>query len=132
MKTIEEFNKGFEELELKKNELQQQFKDSFKELVPKLFENFPLLESVQWDQYTPYFNDGDTCEFSIHDINAINGVDKYDDSIFKSDTYFQAIEFEKIFFKYFNDDLALYLFGDGVTIILYRNGEYKVEYCEHD
>ena len=26
----------------------------------------PLAESVKWNQYTPYFNDGDACEFSIY------------------------------------------------------------------
>jgi hypothetical protein len=29
----------------------------------ELFEEFPELESFSWTQYTPYFNDGDTCEF---------------------------------------------------------------------
>lgn len=25
------------------------------------------IEAVRWQQYTPYFNDGDTCEFSIYE-----------------------------------------------------------------
>ena len=37
--------------------------DSFK----LLFENYPDVEAVRWTQYTPYFNDGDTCTFSVHD-----------------------------------------------------------------
>lgn len=28
----------------------------------------PLVEAVRWQQYTPYFNDGDPCEFNIYDI----------------------------------------------------------------
>lgn len=27
------------------------------------------LDSVKWAQYTPHFNDGETCEFSVHDID---------------------------------------------------------------
>jgi hypothetical protein len=26
----------------------------------------PGIEAIKWRQYTPYFNDGDACEFSIH------------------------------------------------------------------
>lgn len=28
---------------------------------------FPEVEAVRWEQYTPYFNDGDVCVFNIHD-----------------------------------------------------------------
>lgn len=28
----------------------------------------PEIDQLRWAQYTPYFNDGDTCEFSVHDI----------------------------------------------------------------
>lgn len=32
-------------------------------LLPLL--NHPNVEAVRWEQYTPYFNDGDVCEFSV-------------------------------------------------------------------
>jgi hypothetical protein len=38
--------------------------DTFERMVK------PLLEagvSIQWDQYTPFFNDGDICEFSVNE-----------------------------------------------------------------
>ena len=28
------------------------------------------VESIVWDQYTPYFNDGDPCEFIIYDVQV--------------------------------------------------------------
>lgn len=28
------------------------------------------IEAIRWRQYTPYFNDGDACEFGIHDIEV--------------------------------------------------------------
>lgn len=34
----------------------------------QLFEDHPIVEKIFWTQYTPYFNDGDACEFSRHDI----------------------------------------------------------------
>ena len=40
----------------------------FKEASSTLFVEYPNLVSFGWTQYTPYFNDGDTCEFgSRHD-----------------------------------------------------------------
>lgn len=32
-------------------------------LMP-VFEKYPFLGSICWTQYTPYFNDGDVCEFT--------------------------------------------------------------------
>ena len=44
-----------------------------------LFEKFPELESFSWTQYAPYFNDGDACTFSAHDIDRVNGHQEYED-----------------------------------------------------
>lgn len=32
----------------------------------EIFEKHPKLESWKWHQYTPYFNDGDSCEFVVN------------------------------------------------------------------
>lgn len=40
--------------------------DTFNGQVTTLFEMYPQVQSVTWRQYTPYFNDGDTCEFSAY------------------------------------------------------------------
>ena len=38
------------------------------------------VEAVTWDQYTPYFNDGDPCEFSTHEVYVrIEGVEESGD-----------------------------------------------------
>lgn len=35
--------------------------------LKSLFDAHPELEAVKWTQYTPYFNDGDACEFSVNE-----------------------------------------------------------------
>lgn len=35
--------------------------------IAGLLGKHPEVASVRWTQYTPYFNDGDSCEFSVHD-----------------------------------------------------------------
>lgn len=47
-------------------EIQEQSKALFEELVPEIFKEHPKLKSFSWTQYTPYFNDGDTCSFRAY------------------------------------------------------------------
>jgi hypothetical protein len=45
----------------------------FEDFYKYIFEKYPKLESFGWSQYTPYFNDGDTCIFSVNtDYISIN------------------------------------------------------------
>lgn len=48
--------------------------DGIREAYAELFAEFPSASAVRWSQYTPYFNDGDTCEFSVREIGV-----KFDD-----------------------------------------------------
>lgn len=41
------------------------------EACEKLREEAPNVTHIVWTQYTPYFNDGDPCEFSIRAIGAV-------------------------------------------------------------
>jgi hypothetical protein len=60
---------AFEQLISDQKELQRKFQDQaqglFKEITKEFFEKNPGVTGVVWTQYTPYFNDGDTCEFSV-------------------------------------------------------------------
>lgn len=61
---MESFVKKIEELN---KELKEGFKDALKESSDALFLKYPKLESFSWTQYTPYFNDGEPCEFGINE-----------------------------------------------------------------
>jgi hypothetical protein len=47
-------------------EITERAKTLFEEASATLFEEYPNLVKFGWSQYTPYFNDGDTCTFSSH------------------------------------------------------------------
>jgi hypothetical protein len=50
----------------------------FEDFYKYIFEKYPTLESFGWNQYTPYFNDGDATIFSVNtDYISIN--DEYVD-----------------------------------------------------
>lgn len=48
------------------DELKKLGDDTSKAIGEFLGEHIPAGFSVEWTQYTPYFNDGDACTFSVH------------------------------------------------------------------
>jgi hypothetical protein len=48
-------------------ELQRKCESTLKTVFQKFWERNPEVNSVVWHQYAPYFNDGEPCEFSVHD-----------------------------------------------------------------
>lgn len=66
----------FEKLEAEFNKLQAQFKLDAEVILKDTFKNVfnknPNLTAIVWTQYTPYFNDGDSCVFSVNDIHFTN------------------------------------------------------------
>lgn len=64
-----------EKLAKMQEEMQTVLKDAFKEI----FEKAPHLAAITWTQYTPYFNDGDECTFSVHDAYLL--TDGYEEEL---------------------------------------------------
>lgn len=55
------------------NALNDKMRKNSKELMKEAFRSFlekycEVVENIFWTQYTPYFNDGEACEFSVHDV----------------------------------------------------------------
>lgn len=124
-------------------------KGAFAEASRALFDNFPI-ESVSWHQYTPFFNDGDTCEFSVYndypDITLIGGEVIEDCDI--SEVNERSARKKKLtdeerslqaaheFLHLFDEDEYETLFGDHARITLAREDDGSVrveeEEFEHD
>ncbi len=47
-------------------EMQAAQKQLLKGAFYETFDAFPQLEAITWTQYTPYFNDGEPCEFGMN------------------------------------------------------------------
>ncbi len=149
---MEEFVVKIENLN---KELKECFKDALKESADILFQKYPKLESFSWAQYTPYFNDGDPCEFSIYEEPhslIYGGIDigeySENDSIYNWRTK-DLTEFGKTLFtdlgeyKVLQDNLIVFInnlqkmektvqsiLGEGLVIID-RNGV-EIEDYDHD
>lgn len=48
----------------------------FHSLMKEIFTLYPAVETIQWTQYTPYWCDGDPCEFGVNEA-TINDTEKY-------------------------------------------------------
>lgn len=77
---------------------QDKGKHVFLTVLRQFFDTTPEVSKIIWTQYTPYFNDGDTCEFGVNDpvfletnSKEADEDDDNEDSIFDKprDYYFQ-------------------------------------------
>ena len=70
---------AFDKLLNEQRELQKKFQTTaqalFKETTKEFFDKNPNVTGIVWTQYTPYFNDGDTCEFGVNDATFTNAPD---------------------------------------------------------
>jgi len=98
MSDLENFKKEFkvkkdvfkEKLTKMKAEVAEEAEKMFKEGTKALFDAYEDLKSFSWRQYTCYFNDGDTCYFSVYNDSyslSVNGKDEEDDYDDEDSTY---------------------------------------------
>ncbi len=141
---FEELKQMNEELaELKKNHLERS-KKLFTSVAAKVFEKHAILESFSWNQYTPYFNDGEECTFSANtDYCQINGEDWEDSKFRKLDwrdkspnpDYIPALgdakEDVKEFLSNIDESVLRDMFGDHVTVTVTKSGT-EVDDYEHE
>lgn len=125
---IKELN---ERIKVLKSEMLEESKKLFKEVSAEIFTKFPEVESFAWHQYTPYFNDGDTCEFSVHcdDYSiVINEIGEADDDF---DSFEKEREEISDFLSQINEEAMEEMFGDHVEIVVDRKGVEVNDY-DHD
>ena len=98
----EKIAKQTEQLVKLKNEFTSELKVSFKDLfVPFMKKWEGKIACIYWTQYTPYFNDGDSCVFSLGDINA---------SITDDEEHLEEIEYP------YEGDFPIYYYSKETTL----------------
>ncbi len=124
-----------EQMTMLKEQAKKQAEEFFNQGAKNLFSENPDLESFSWHQYTPYFNDGDPCVFSVHtDDVYVNGVNEYGDTLDgdeEEEANKELLNKVSSFLQVFDDEDLLHLFGDHVSITATKEGIEKTEY-NHD
>lgn len=70
----EKYKKLIEEQQELARKFQEQAKALFKETIAEFWSLNPGVNAIVWHQYTPYWNDGDTCEFSVYSPTFTNAT----------------------------------------------------------
>lgn len=120
-------------------------KEHFPRMFDKLFEKG--VEGIRWTQYTPYFNDGESCEFSVNENIMLDFgegfVDEYElyyewvsgqGRVFKNkeeEIKSSLIEKASELVSEVEEDVMYDLFGDHVQVTVTPSGVEVDEY-DHD
>ena len=136
----QKFQELQDKMEILRVEMKQTGRKLFSEASQNLFDKYPTLESFSWTQYTPYFNDGDVCEFGVNaDYPHIKLSTGFDEDVSAwSDLKPDSPEQEKIAMDVrelvggMDEDIMKQMFGDHVQVVVNRNGTVAVDECEHE
>lgn len=153
---LEKFLSEFEvvrvEMEEKVKQIQIKMQEASKDLFSRFWEENLKIHAIVWTQYTPYFNDGETCYFRVGEMYPMT-EDKYnqyvEDSGYAEEysvldwngkpeegsglTEIEAVkvcEIIKILGK-IPDEVYMGMFGDHVKITATREG-FQVDEYDHE
>lgn len=139
-----EYNALLDGIEAAKEQVTKAGKTAVAALFKAFFAEYPTVTAVGWDQYAPHFNDGDACEFSVHEayVTTEKGVDfanvrgLYDEGTdgFK-DSYSlkdgPVKEGLQRLWRSMDDDIFEVAFGSDAMVIATPEG-FHINECDHD
>jgi hypothetical protein len=155
MSKINEIKERIASINKQKEELVAGLRNDFAPMFKELFDKSNgKIESFGWVQYTPYFNDGDECNFGVNcDYPYINGqsideIDSLDWRIeyflkkdgryaeHKTDEWdielFKIVEEFKDVINSIDDEFLKDLFGDHVLVTVHSDGSVTISEYDHD
>ena len=109
MSTLENL---IEQTKLLKEKMQRDGQEALKVAFKEFFETHPEARAIVWTQYTPYFNDGDACEFGLGDFELKVDTSKFSEDLQKligydeDDDKSDDEDVEKLEYKYGEGDAA--------------------------
>lgn len=152
---LNEMRDKMQQMKKEYEEVIQNFgKDVFYSATKELFENNPKLTSFAWSQYTPYFNDDEECTFGVsryfYKINQTDesldvwSMDRWnnpeynyapDPKYYNCDSIDELISIatgiNKVLDLFVDADLKM-IFGDHVSITVFRDGQIDIDSYDHD
>jgi hypothetical protein len=127
LEEIQESKKAYDALVAAKG------KDALGNLIAAMFKACTDLAKVHWRQYTPHFNDGEACEFTVYD-RTYERADGTELRLWERKPELQPLHALDAMFEPF-EDILFVLFGDHVEITAEMHGSaaiFTTEECEHD
>lgn len=72
-----------------KKEFSEEARIAAQDIYAEIFEEYHEVDAISWTQYTPYFNDGDACEFRVNSPSFFAKAD--DDSDEDEEDYYEDL-----------------------------------------
>jgi len=120
------------------DEIKRNAQSALKEAFTEFFEANPDVRLIAWSQYTPYFNDGDVCQFSVNSFCSPKDDKQAEQylagelSVYDLDEHWQSGSPVGTFAKdVIDNDIFEAAFGDHVEVVATREG-FKVAEYNHD
>lgn len=162
MSAKEKYAQAQEKVRLAREEARKVMSDALSQCALEVFRAHPEITGFKWRQFTPYFNDGDECVFSVdsdypslklnvqHPFYSTQVEEALDSDEFLSgyelefyktphhawqETYRPAWEAVKDFVRGFDDDDMKSMFGDHIEVTVSFDGSSvstSTEECNHD
>lgn len=139
--TVPEYQELTDAVAEAKRKVEEKAKEAVAALFKGFFEKHPKILAIAWTQYTPHFNYGDPCEFSVRDFEAATKkpegeVDEDDDDFgfeFKSSWSLKGASAKAIrsLQRATSDDIFLAAFGDHARVVATPSGFHVTKY-DHD
>jgi hypothetical protein len=115
--------------ETQRKELVEKLGPAFGSIFQPFLAKYPEVDNVYFTAYTPYFNDGDPCQYNVHDLYyTVDGDDEF--SSYGDDE--RTMDFKEVcnVFGSIPDEIIEQLFDEG-KITITRDGVDHEEYY-HD
>ena len=124
---IDEFNEA-------KQKLMEEVQTQFAIVVGSLMRKSAHLNTYSIQAYTPYFNDGDTCEYSVNTWGEVNEDEEGDENRgdgwgSEDDAIVQEI---RKFLSIIDKEIFKGVYGDHVKIVFHRDGTSVTSEYEHE
>jgi hypothetical protein len=140
MTYIDDMNEIIKSFTEYRQSVQEKLKKEFKAVITKLFEENSELKAIVWEQYTPYFNDGNTCYFALTEVVFTNATGDdldlisyggYDGENEDVCVFSEYREVERLMVSSGMEDVMLAMFGDHVRVVATREG-FSISRFDHD
>jgi len=112
-----------------RKKLRDEGEAAMKEAFKEVFDKHPSIDSIEWRQYTPYFNDGDPCYFRMSEYE-VEWLEDDDNEAIKNDNQNEAIDDINAIFDA-GDDIFESVLGDHIRVTVTADGISVREY-DHD
>ena len=108
--------------------------------IRAFFDRHPQVDGIRWSQFTPYFNDGEPCYFSVNEpLLLITDLTEEEQQACDDEFWLGSwnyINSRRELFEdipnVFDEDTLRELFGDHAQVTIHRDGRVEVTECDHD